>query len=323
MRPVEAHQTEEQRVESGKTEADGAATAGNGIDAEPAAPAQQGNAEPESPAQRLLDRSSYPMQISAGRDIRAGHVRGCQLEFAEFVRKTLRSDDIFMEAMRAARARGSLLSDNKLANLYLILRYATPHADAPVFEFGSFKGGSAVFMATVFKRLGRKAQVFAFDTFEGMPETDPLRDLHRKGDFAQSEFEGLQAYAAEHALGDHLRLVKGLFDATLPGVLAEGHRPGLLHIDCDIYEPIHYVIRACAPQMPVGSYVVFDDPLHGSCLGAFDAVQELMVRELDLTAEQAYPHLVYRYPALPGPDDRTGARAWLRRWLLKALARTA
>ena len=33
MRPVEAHQTEEQRVESGKTEADGAATAGNGIDA--------------------------------------------------------------------------------------------------------------------------------------------------------------------------------------------------------------------------------------------------------------------------------------------------
>lgn len=241
----------------------------------------------DAPLHVLLDHSRYPMQIAAGRDIRAGHLRGCQLEFAEFSQKFLRDDEIFMEAMRAAHARGSLLSENKLANLYLILRYATPHPDAPVFEFGSFKGGSAVFMATLLKRLGRRAQVFAFDTFSGMPETDPVRDLHRKGDFAQSEFEGLQAYVVEHALGDHLRLVKGLFDATLPGVLAEGHRPGLLHIDCDIYEPIHYAIRTCAPHMPTGSHVVFDDPLHGSCLGAFDAVQELMIRTLDLTAEQA------------------------------------
>lgn len=319
MSPVTPHPTDAVPVgtdtlDTGQVDTDQA-------DATSPSDAQDTHSSAQPPPNPLFDRAVYPMQISAGRDIRAGHLRGCRLEFAALVQKSLIHDPIFMEAMRAARARGSLLSDNKLANLYLILRYATPHPDAPVFEFGSFKGGSAVFMATVLKRLERKAQVFAFDTFEGMPDTDPLRDLHRKGDFAQSEFEGLQSYVEEHALGEHLRLVKGLFDATLPGVLAEGHRPGLLHIDCDIYQPILYVIRACAPRMPLGSYVVFDDPLHGSCLGAFDAVQELMVREMDLTAEQAYPHLVYRYPALAGPDDRSGARAWLRRWLLKGLAR--
>ena len=50
--------------------------------------------------------------------------------------------------------------------------------------------------------------------------------------------------------------------------------------------------------MAPATHVVFDDPLHGSCLGAFDAVQELMIRELDLTAEQVYPHLVFRCPPL-------------------------
>lgn len=55
------------------------------------------------------------------------------------------------------------------------------------------------------------------------------------------------------------------------------------------------------PAMSAGAHIVFDDPLHGSCLGAFDAVQELLIRELGLTAEQGYPHLVFRYPALEGP----------------------
>jgi hypothetical protein len=277
--------------------------------------------QPRSPDD-LFDASNYPLRASNGRDILAGHFRGCQLEFADMVGKVLSGDAIFMAAIKAARERGSLLSDNKLANLYLILRYAMPE-DGHVFEFGSFKGGSAVFMATALKQLGRRTRIFAFDTFEGMPETDLVRDLHRKGDFAKSDFEGLNEYVAEHDLSSHLVLVKGLFDQTLPGVLSQGHRPGLVHIDCDIYEPIKYVIRACRPHFLAGSHIVLDDPLHGSCLGAFDAVQELLVRELDLTAEQAYPQLVYRYPPLPAPEERGRLRQSLRRALLWALDKTS
>lgn len=33
-------------------------------------------------------------------------------------------------------------------------------------------------------------------------------------------------------------------------------------------------------------------------LGAFDAVQKLVIREFGLNAEQVYPHPVFRYPAL-------------------------
>lgn len=270
----------------------------------------------------LFDASNYPLNASNGRDILAGHFRGCRLEFADLVGQVLCSDPIFMAAMHAARERGSLLSDNKLANLYLILRYAMPKA-GQVFEFGSFRGGSAVFIATALKQLGRSTRIYAFDTFEGMPDTDLLRDHHRKGDFADSDFEGLNAYVAAHDLSSHLVLVKGMFNLTLPGVLSQGHQPGLVHIDCDIYEPIKYVIRACQTHLLAGSHIVLDDPLHGSCLGAFDAVQELLVRELDLTAEQAYPQLVYRYPPLPSPEDRGKLRQSLRRMLLWLLDKTS
>lgn len=248
---------------------------------------------------RLYHASSYPLQVSNGRDIGAGHTRGCWLEFSGLATALTQDDPIFVEAMRAASARGTLLSANKLANLYLILRYAMPDPRAHIFEFGSYMGGSAVFMATALKLLKREARVFAFDTFEGMPETDPVRDLHRAGDFADSKFDGLVQYIADNDLRTHITLVKGRFDETLPGILAQEQQgPGLLHIDCDIYEPIKYVIRTCLPRLGAGSHIVLDDPLHGSCLGAFDAVQELLIRELDLTAEQAYPHLVFRYPSL-------------------------
>ncbi len=92
-----------------------------------------------------------------------------------------------------------------------------------------------------------------------------------------------------------METIKGRFDETLPGILARGGRVALAHVDCDIYDPIKYVVRECLPVMHSCAYLVFDDPLSGSCLGAFDAVHELVIREFGLNAEQVYPHLVFRY----------------------------
>ncbi|MEO8364600.1 MAG: class I SAM-dependent methyltransferase [Pseudoxanthomonas sp.] len=231
-----------------------------------------------------------------GRDIGAGHLRGWGLEYGELYEKHLAADPIFAAAFNAAKDRGSLLTLHKLCNLYLIIRYAMAEDHGDIFEFGSFSGGSAVFMATILKQLGRKASVLAFDTFAGMPPTDAVRDMHSEGDFNKTGYAELLEYIRSKGLGAHLRTVQGTFDETLPGVLEDNGTIGMIHVDCDIYEPIKFVVRACLPHMPAQTHVAFDDPLHGSCLGAFDAVQELMIRELDLTAEQAYPHLVFRSP---------------------------
>ena len=246
----------------------------------------------------LFRRGADPLELHAGRDIGAGHLRGWGLEYGNLHDDRLRDDPLFAEAFRAARARGSLLPLHKLANLYLVIRYAMAEDAGDIYEFGSFMGGSAVFMGVILKGLGRQARVLAFDTYEGMPATDAVRDLHSRGDFSETGHAGLLQYIEANRLSDHVQTVKGEFSATLPGVLARGSRVGLVHVDCDIYEPIKYVVRACLPHMAPAAHVVFDDPLHGSCLGAFDAVQELMIRELDLTAEQVYPHLVFRCPPL-------------------------
>jgi hypothetical protein len=255
----------------------------------------------------VFDRARYPLHVSEGRDIGAGHLRGWGLEYGGLLETHVATDPIWQAAMRAARDRGSLVSEHKLANLYLIIRYAMGSGD--IHEFGSFSGGSAVFMAKILKALDLPAKVFAYDTYEGMPATDPVHDLHHPGDFADAQYDRLLAYISDHVLSSHIETVKGTFDATLPGILARGRPVALMHVDCDLYEPIKYVVRECLPAIAPAGHIVFDDPLHGSCLGAFDAVEQLLIRELDLTAEQAYPHLVFRYPPCHARDATASATA--------------
>jgi 2-polyprenyl-3-methyl-5-hydroxy-6-metoxy-1,4-benzoquinol methylase len=71
----------------------------------------------------------------------------------------------------------------------------------------------------------------------------------------------------------------------------------LVHVDCDIYSAVRYAIGVARSKLR-GGYLVFDDVLHGSCLGAMQAVEEELYHREKLVAEQVFPHLVFRYPAV-------------------------
>ena len=43
-----------------------------------------------------------------------------------------------------------------------------------------------------------------------------------------------------------------------------------------------------------GGYVVFDDATVSSCIGATEAVEDLLIRRDGLNSEQIYPHFVFR-----------------------------
>jgi predicted O-methyltransferase YrrM len=239
------------------------------------------------------------MEVHRQRDIRAGYLRGCALEFGlNTVAARLDPDPIWSRALALAKARGTLLPFSKLANLYLILRYAII-GERNVIEFGSFRGGSALFMASILRDIGGRSKVFALDTFEGMPPTDLTRDTHREGEFADCDIAGLEALAAREGLRDHLVTVAGRFENTLPGLLAKGTRFALAHVDCDIYSGVKYATQTVKAAMQPGGYIVFDDALTGSCLGAFDAVAETLIQQDQLLPEQVFPHLVFRYRPLP------------------------
>ncbi|WP_321961159.1 TylF/MycF/NovP-related O-methyltransferase [Paraburkholderia sp. J7] len=248
-----------------------------------------------------LDRALARLHINtsknivAGRNVTAGYIRSWGLSEEDGFARAIAQDPVYQESMELARGL-TLVAEHKLMNLFLIMKYGLAGADGDIVEFGSYKGGSAVFMANVARRLGMKARIYALDTFAGMPETDQERDLHIAGDFNDASLVKLRAFVEEHQL-TNLTPVQGLFEDTAPALLEKISAVTLAHIDCDIYPAVKFAVAAVRPKMhPAGGYLAFDDPLQATCLGALEAVED-MIQTIGLHAEQAYPHLVYRYPA--------------------------
>ena len=195
----------------------------------------------------------------------------------------------------AAEASGgwSVMVEAKRMNLFLILTMFADRLDGhDVIEFGSFRGGNALFMAYLMKALYPTAKVYACDTYAGMPTTDAARDLHGAGDFSEASYEALAKRRDKLKL-KNLQIVKGLFQDTFPAIARNAPRFALAHIDCDIYSGVKYAQDEVWPFMAKGGYVVYDDADTPSCIGATEAVEELVMKR-KLHSEQVWPHWVFR-----------------------------
>jgi predicted O-methyltransferase YrrM len=241
-------------------------------------------------------QQSQESVVQLGRNVTEGYLRGWGLEFGP-LRKSVLQSPMFREAVNVVQGR-TICTLEKMANLYLLIRYYLPQVDrGNIVEFGSYRGGTAIFMAFLAKKLKRPYKIIGLDTFAGMPKTDPMKDLHEEGDFSDVDLAEIKR--STEALGlDNLEFVPGLFEDTFPQVARREAPFCMAHIDCDIFDSLLYSYNAVKPLMAPGGYIVFDDPLYGSCLGAFQAVEQEVIRKDNLSAEQVYPHLVYRYPPL-------------------------
>jgi predicted O-methyltransferase YrrM len=133
-----------------------------------------------------------------------------------------------------------------------------------VAEVGVYKGGSARLIATY---LPHKT-VHLFDTFEGMPSTDPKKDCHQKGDFTVS-FDIVKNYLSDLK---NVRIYKGIFPDTSEPI--QDKQFALVHVDVDIYTSIKACCEFFYPRMLPGGVIVFDDYAVKSCPGATQAVDE-------------------------------------------------
>ena len=179
-------------------------------------------------------------------------------------------------------------------NIFLLLRFFIDKLPfGHIVEYGAYRGGNAIFMAHVVKKLHPGMMVFACDTFEGMPQTDKNVDAHTEGDFSDVDLDTLQARVSDLNL-DNLILVKGLFENTNSDVMARARRIRLAHIDCDIASAVKCSYEGVKPYMVDGGYIVFDDATHSTCIGATEAVEDLLIRRDGLNSEQIWPHFVFR-----------------------------
>jgi len=113
-------------------------------------------------------------------------------------------------------------------------------------EFGTASGVSARWLAGMSGIRG----LCCFDTFEGLPET--------WGSIPAGAFT---CHGQLPMLPLDCRVIKGLFQDTLPGFLAEhpANPVAFIHIDCDLYSSTAFVLEHVAPHLTVGSVLVFDD----------------------------------------------------------------
>ena len=236
----------------------------------------------------------FPSSLVKGRNVVAGTARAWGLQFGE-LDKTLENDSVYQGAFNLVKE-DTLLPPPHLKNLFMILKYGIKNREGDIIEFGSYRCGTAVFLAKVAQELGYTGSVYELDTFEGIPKANAVIDFHMKGDFRELSFKELGEVIRELGL-TNLVLVKGLFEETLPKLLPTMKKVVLTHIDCDVDASTRYAILAIEKQMDDQGYMIVDDVASPSCLGVMQAVEETLQKR-GFHAEQAYPHFVYRVPKI-------------------------
>jgi O-methyltransferase len=134
------------------------------------------------------------------------------------------------------------------------------------YECGVYKGGSALLLAHI---LERKRILRLFDTFEGMPEVNEKYDLHKKGDFKDTNL-GLVVQLFRE-FGSDVVFYKGLIPTTFPNTNEE---IAFAHVDVDIYQSVLDCCEYITPRLSEKGIIVFDDYGFSSCPGAKKAVDE-------------------------------------------------
>lgn len=231
-------------------------------------------------------------KIEHGRSLHDGYQRALSLQYGG-ISETLNNYPLYARARDAIGGR-SVVSPAKRENMFLMITNYFRELDSQnIIEFGSWAGGNAIFLATALAELYPDAKVYALDTYEGMPTVDEQYDMVEAGRFqVEGGIDGIRDYAASLGL-TNIEFVKGLFQDTLPPLLATGVKFGLAHVDADIYSACKYAQDTVWPSLAKGAYITYDDPLDSTNMGAMQALEEMIV-ERDIRTEQMFPHPVLR-----------------------------
>ncbi len=238
---------------------------------------------------------NLPTSVINGRNVMAGYARGWGLQF-NILRSFVKQDPIFKESLKLVENL-TLTHEISLMNIFLIMKYGLPSSYGDIIEFGCYEGGSAIFMAIVAKELGIKGKIYTLDTFAGIPRVDPHLDFLTTRDFKNANWELFSKRIYQLGL-TNLVPIRGLFQETAPTTLKNSQKILLAYLDCKTYESTRYSLSTVLPYLDHrGSYLLLHDPIHSDGLGPLQAMEE-MIETHHLYAEQAYPHMVYRYPPL-------------------------
>jgi glycosyltransferase involved in cell wall biosynthesis/predicted O-methyltransferase YrrM len=190
--------------------------------------------------------------------------------------------DEFWEILNAVRPY-TLLSEARLFSLYsLAKQICLDDIQGNFVECGTYKGGSAALLSVVIQRYSRCPRLlYAFDTFEGMPEPSDF-DRHNGiaanftgfgvGTLKAPMAENIDAICQSLKVKDIVIPIKGLFAQTLPEYKSDLGSIAFLHADGDWYESTMDIFNNLYDSVVPNGIVQIDD--YGHWEGCRKAVHE-------------------------------------------------
>lgn len=148
-----------------------------------------------------------------------------------------------------------------------VLREGIP---GDLLEAGVWRGGSVIFMRAVLASRGVDDRiVWAADSFQGLPQPDPVRfpkeAAIRQGPVMRDAYDGMSAsleavkanFARYGLLDEQVRFLAGWFRDTLPAAPVE--RLAILRLDADFNESTTDVLANLYAKVVDGGFVIVDD----------------------------------------------------------------
>jgi O-methyltransferase len=167
----------------------------------------------------------------------------------------------------------TLVSPDRCYVLYTLAKQAL-FLEGCWYETGVYKGGTAALFGKIVESHSIKnINIHLFDTFEGMPDTDPTIDIHKKGDFSDISLEMVKQNIKKIVHDpSFIQFHQGFIPDTFNGL--ENQLISFAHIDVDIYDSVINSCEFIYPRLVKGGFMVFDDYGFPTCPGARKAVDK-------------------------------------------------
>jgi hypothetical protein len=131
------------------------------------------------------------------------------------------------------------------------------------FEFGCHSGrtfSAAINAARYFKM--NNCEFFAFDSFEGLPQTIEAEDgVFKTGEFTTSKKEFIKIIKKKTNLNENnFNIIEGFYEKSLTENLqSKMPKIGVLHVDVDLYSSTRDLLKFVKPLLVNGCVILFDD----------------------------------------------------------------
>jgi O-methyltransferase len=191
------------------------------------------------------------------------------LRLKGLARYRLGADAAFREAHARLVAAGDCGQNLPERHHLWSLTRAAAETGGAMAEVGVHRGASAELIATA----KGAAALHLFDTFAGMPATDPATDgRFTAGQFADASLAGVQARLAGFA---HVHFHPGFFPDSAQG-LDPALRFALVHLDVDLHRSTLDGLRYFYPRLLPGGFLISHDYGDLSVPGVKQAFDEFL-----------------------------------------------